>query len=234
MAAFSAHRRFAAGAVAALGATLAAGAAAAAAEKDWSVKLTAASEYISKGTGKSGGDPALQVDAAYDFGPVTAGVWASNAEVSQGGDSELQLYVASEHELGPVKIDLRGMLKHMPGTDEAFQDSWFEARADATVPVAGTDLRLRVEYSPDNYAATEAAWWVELQASRKLAEGWKASAAYGVREQDGGADYRAWNAGVTWRATDRLAFDLRWYDTDSHQRGENYDGRAYVSATLSF
>jgi len=203
-------------------------------ETGWSFEVEAASEYISKGTGKSDGNPALQLDAAYDFGPVTTGFWASNAKVSQGGDAELQLYAATEHELGPVTIDLRGMLKHMPGTDDGFQDTWFEARADATLPVAGTDLRLRVEYSPDNYAATDAAWWIEAQASRKLAENWEVSAAYGAREQDGGADYRAWNAGVTWQAMDRLALDLRWYDTDSHERGENYEGRVFVSATVAF
>jgi uncharacterized protein (TIGR02001 family) len=203
-------------------------------EKGWSFEVEAASEYISKGTGKSDGDPALQLDAAYDFGPVTTGFWASNATTSRGGNSELHLYLASQYELGPVEFDLRGMLKHSPGTDSGFQDTWFEARMDATVPVAGTDLRLRVEYSPDNYADTDAAWWFEAQASRKLADAWEVSAAYGAREQDGGADYRAWNAGVTWQAMDRLALDLRWYDTDSHELGENYDGRVFVSATVAF
>lgn len=203
-------------------------------EKDWSVDIEAASEYISKGTGKSDGNPALQLDAAYDFGPVTTGFWASNATTSQGGNAELHLYLASRQEVGPVELDLRGMVKHSPGTDSGFQDTWFEARMDATVPVAGTDLRLRVEYSPDNYADTDAAWWFEAEASRKLSEQWEISAAYGAREQDGGADYRAWNAGVTWQALERLALDLRWYDTDSHELGENYDGRVFVSATVSF
>jgi uncharacterized protein (TIGR02001 family) len=201
---------------------------------DWSVKATLASEYISKGTGKSGGDPAFQLDASYDFDPIYVGAWGSNADVSQGGDAELHAYVGARPEAGDLAFDFRAMLKTMPGTAEGVQSEWLELRADAAMPVAGTDLRLRVEYSPDNYAATKAAWWVEAQASRKLARDWKVSAAYGLREQDGGADYRAWNAGVTWNATDRLALDLRWYDTDSHERGENYDGRVYVAATVAF
>lgn len=220
---------------AALGLLLAAlPAAAVAADDPWAVKATLASEYISKGTGKSAEDPAFQLDVSYDFGPAYVGAWGSNADVSQGGDSELHAYVGARPKLGDVSFDLRAMLKTMPGTRDGVQSEWLELRADAAMPVAGTDLRLRVEYSPDNYAATEAAWWVEAQASRKLAKDWKVSAAYGLREQDGGADYRAWNAGVTWKATDRLALDLRWYDTDSHERGVNYDGRLFASATVAF
>ncbi|MDO9338644.1 MAG: TorF family putative porin [Caulobacter sp.] len=208
--------------------------AALAAENPWAVRATLASEYISKGTGKSDGDPAFQLDASYDFGPAYVGLFGSNADVSQGGDAELHAYVGAKPELGDVKFDLRAMVKTMPGTPDGVQSEWLELRADTTLPVAGTDLRLRVEYSPDNYAATRAAWWVEAQASRELAEDWKISAAYGAREQDGGADYRAWNAGITWNATDRLALDLRWYDTDSHDLGENYDGRLFVSASVAF
>jgi uncharacterized protein (TIGR02001 family) len=208
--------------------------AAMAADDPWAVKATVASEYISKGTGKSAGDPAFQVDGSYDFKPVYVGVWGSSADTSQGGDSELHAYVGARYKAGDVKFDVRAMLKTAPGTRDGVQSEWLELKAEAAMPVAGTDLRLKVEYSPDNYAATEAAWWVEAQASRKLAKDWKVSAAYGLREQDGGADYRAWNAGVTWNATKRLALDLRWYDTDSHERGDNYDGRVFASATVAF
>jgi uncharacterized protein (TIGR02001 family) len=203
-------------------------------EKPWAVEVTLASEYISKGAGKSAGDPAFQVEASYDFGPVYIGASGSNADTSQGGDSEFQAFVGARLEAGDLDFDLRAMVKTMPGTPDGVQSEWLELRADTTLAVAGTDLRLRVEYSPDNYAATEAALWVEAQASRELAESWEVSAAYGLREQDGGADYRAWNAGVTWNATDRLAIDLRWHDTDSHELGDNYDGRVYLAATVSF
>lgn len=203
-------------------------------DKPWAVEATLASEYISKGAGKSAGDPAFQVEASYDFEPVYIGASGSNADTSQGGDSELQAFVGARLAAGDVGFNFRAMVKTMPGTPDGVQSEWLELRADTTLPVAGTDLRLRVEYSPDNYAATKAAWWVEAQASRKLAEGWQISAAYGLREQDGGADYRAWNAGITWNATETLALELRWYDTDSHERGENFDGRVYLAASVAF
>jgi uncharacterized protein (TIGR02001 family) len=203
-------------------------------KRSWAVEATGASQLVSKGTGKSAGDAAFQLEATWDFDPVYIGAWGSNADVSQGGDAELHAYVGVKPKVGDVAFDLRAMVKTMPGTPGGVQSEWLELRADTTLPVAGTDLRLRVEYSPDNYAATEAAWWVEAQASRRLAEDWQVSAAYGLREQDDGADYRAWNAGITWKATETLALELRWYDTDSHERGENFDGRVYLAATVAF
>lgn len=216
------------------GALISPGAVLADEKRSWLVEATVASQYVSKGTGKSAGDGVVQLEATWDFDPIYVGAWGSNADVSQGGDAELHAYVGVTPEVGDVALDLRAMAKTMPGTPDGVQSEWLEFRADATLPVAGTDLRLRIEYSPDNYAATKAAWWVEAQASRNLADDWKVSAAYGLREQDGGADYRAWNAGVTWNATERLALDLRWYDTDSHELGVNYDGRVFASATVAF
>ncbi|MBI1405753.1 MAG: hypothetical protein GC145_06465 [Caulobacter sp.] len=200
----------------------------------WTVKTTVASEYMSKGAGKSDGDPAFQMEAAYEAGPLDLGVWGSTAYFSEGGDAELQAFVSGDVEAGPFEFDLRAMLKHAPGTVEGVQDTWLELRADSEVKAAGSTLRLRVEYSPDSYGGTEAAWWIELQASRKIARDWKVSAAYGAREQDLGTDYRAWNAGVTWKATDRLSLDLRWYDTDNHGGGDKYDGRLFASASIAF
>lgn len=217
-----------------LGALISPGAALAEDKRSWTVEATVASQYVSKGTGKSGGDGAVQLEATWDFDPIYVGAWGGNADVSQGGDAELHAYVGITPALGDIAFDLRAIAKTMPGTPEGVQSEWLEFRAEASAPLAGTDLRLRVEYSPDNYAATQAAWWIEAQASRKVAEDWRVSAAYGLREQDGGADYRAWNAGVTWNASERLALDLRWYDTDSHALGENYDGRVHASATVAF
>lgn len=203
-------------------------------EDGWKVKATAASEYMSKGAGKSDGEPALQLEAAYEVGPLDIGVWGSTAAFAEGGDAELQAFVSGDVEAGPFDIDLRAMIKHAPGTVDGVQDTWLELRADSELKAGGSTLRLRVEYSPDSYGRTEAAWWIELQASRKIARDWKVSAAYGGREQDLGTDYRAWNAGVTWKATDRLSLDLRWYDTDYHGGGEKYDGRLFASATVAF
>ncbi len=61
-----------------------------------------------------------------------------------------------------------------------------------------------------------------------------ASAAVARRAQANGADYTAWNAGAQVALGRHLALDLRWYDTDSHERGDAYHGRAVAAVTLRY
>jgi uncharacterized protein (TIGR02001 family) len=206
----------------------------AATESPWSFEVVLESEYISKGTGKSEGEPALELGVKRELGPAYAGAWAGTVKTSQGGDAEVHLYVGAATDVGPFELDGRITYKTAPGTADGFQDDWIELRGVASTEVAGTELSLKVEFSPDNYALTKEAWWIEGEASREVAPGWTVSAAYGAREQNGGADYRAWNAGVTWEVREGVELDLRWYDTDSHDLGENYDGRVFAALILSF
>ena len=86
----------------------------------------------------------------------------------------------------------------------------------------------------DGFAATRAAWWLELQGAVAVSTATKVSAAVANRMADGGVDYNAWNVGAKHRLTDALALDLRWYDTDRHSAGEPYEGRLVASAAYSF
>ena len=40
--------------------------------------------------------------------------------------------------------------------------------------------------------------------------------------------------GMQHKLADAFAIDLRWSDTDSHELGDNYDGRFVAAATYSF
>ena len=62
----------------------------------------------------------------------------------------------------------------------------------------------------------------------------KATVAVADRSADGGADYVAWNVGVKRKLTERVAVDLRWFDTDGHSFGESYEGRLVGALSLSF
>ncbi|MGZ8363206.1 MAG: TorF family putative porin [Caulobacteraceae bacterium] len=207
----------------------------AAAAGDWTVSVQAATDYISKGISKNGGDPAVSAMGEHAFGKTTyAGAFVTQAETSQGANSEIQIYAGIKPEFGGVKWDFRAFYKNLPGTAPGIQNDLFEVRADANKTVAGNKIRLRVEYSPDSYAATEQAWWLEAQIARLLTSRINASAAIARREQDGGADYTAWNAGATVTLTKVLALDLRYYDTGAHSLGSNYDSRAYASLVAKF
>jgi uncharacterized protein (TIGR02001 family) len=193
-----------------------------------------ATDYMSKGVSKNDGEPALSGSLEASSGAFYAGTWASDAATAQGGDAELHLFVGARPEFAGIQWDLRAMAKTIPGTAPGVQESYAELRVDATRALGRTKARVRVEYSPDNYGATQEAWWVEGQVSHPIGARFTASAALGRREQNGGADYTAWNAGGALSITDRVALDMRWYDTDSHDLGKAYRGKVVAALSVKF
>ena len=212
---------------------LAAGAAAAE-EIELSGTAVLATDYMSKGTGKNDGEPALSGSLEASNGVFYAGTWGSDAVTAQGGDAELHLYAGARPKLAGIKWDLRAMAKTITGTAPGVQESYAEFRVDATRAVGKAKARMRVEYSPDNYGATREAWWIEGQVSHPIGSRFTASAALGRREQNGGADYTAWNIGGAVKVTDRVVLDMRWYDTDSHDLGKVYRGKVVAALSVSF
>ena len=196
--------------------------------------VTVASEYISKGIGKSDGGPHASVALDRGFGANYAGAWVGNVKTSQGADSEVHLYLGTKRDWAGVGWDARAIYKTLPGTRDHVQDDHLEFRVDANRSLGANKLRLRVEFAPDSYAATEEAWWVEGQVSRKLSGKWTAIAGVGLREQNNSADYTAWNAGVRYAATKDIGVEVRWFDTDSHRLSDNHDGRLVASASVGF
>ncbi|HEX6858929.1 MAG TPA: TorF family putative porin [Caulobacteraceae bacterium] len=207
---------------------------AAAADDGWSGAATLATQYVSKGAGKSDGDPHASLTLEHGLFAGYAGVWAGNVSTSQGADAEVHLYAGAKRDIAGINLDGRAMHKSLPGTRDGVQDQFWEFRADASRPFGKTKARLRIEYAPDSYAATRQAWWVEGQLSRNISQKWNASAGVGRREQAKGSDYTAWNAGVRYALTKAAGLDVRWYDTDSHELGRNNEGRLVAALSLGF
>jgi uncharacterized protein (TIGR02001 family) len=205
--------------------------AASAQEINWQVGV--ASEYVGKGLGKSNGEASAFGSAEIGTGQVYASVFASTAELSQGADAEIISTIGWRPTVGDVKLDLALLNRELPGNRAGVDSNYFEYQADATRAFGPVSTRLRVNYTPDGYAATKEAWWIELQGSMALDRQTRASVAFADRSADGGADYVAWNAGVKRKLTDQVALDVRWYDTDSHSLGESYEGRLVASLSFS-
>lgn len=200
----------------------------------WSGNVTLASQYISKGIGKSAGDPHASIRLEQGLGPIYAGAWWGNVKTSQGADSEVHLYLGRKQQLAGVGVDLQAIYKTLPGTRSNTQNGHLELRTDASKSFGPEALRLRVEYSPDSYGAVKQAWWIEGQLTRKLTGKLSALAAVGAREQQGGAGYTAWNAGLRYAVSKEIGVEARWYDTDSHNLSANHTGRLVASLTRSF
>ncbi|MFC5344362.1 TorF family putative porin [Brevundimonas staleyi] len=207
-------------------------AAASAQDVNWTVGV--ASEYMGKGAGKSNGEIAPFGQVEVGFGQTYASVFASTAEISSGADAETIVQIGWRPTVGAVKLDLAILNRDLPGTRAGVDGNYFEYQADATHAFGPVTARFRVNYTPDGFAATREAWWIELQGSMALDNKTKASIALADRSADGGAEYVAWNAGVKRKLTDDVSLDLRWYDTDGHALGEPYEGRLVGALSFAF
>lgn len=206
----------------------------AAADPQFDFQVGVASEYLGKGVAKSNGEVAWSGQVEATQGDFHASVFVSTAELSQGADSEIVTTVGWAPEAVGFEWDFSVVNRDLPGTRAGVDANYWEYQADMSRAIGPVSGRLRVNYTPDGFAATKEAWWVEAQGSYKLTGKTRASAALGVRTAEGGAEYTAWNLGVKHKLTDGLSADLRWYDTDEHDLGENYDGRLVGALTFAF
>jgi len=201
---------------------------------DSSVQIGVASEYVGKGLGKSAGDPSVNGAVEVSSSDFYASVFASTAKLSQGSDAEIVSAIGWRPDAAGFQFDLSVVNRDLPGTRAGVDANFWEYQADASRKLGPVNTRLRINYTPDGFAATREAWWVELQGTVSVGPKTKASAAIADRTADGGAEYAAWNVGVKHKLTEKLAADVRWYDTDSHALGENYDGRLVGALTYAF
>lgn len=215
-------------------AALSCAAASGAAAQSFSGQVGVASQYVGKGLGKSDENPSVSGSIEVESGGFYASAFASSADVASGAHAEVITAIGYRPTLGGVKFDLQVMNRDLPGTRAGVDKNYWEYQADATRKFGPVNTRFRVNYTPDGFAATREAWWVELQGTVALSTRTRASAAVAERSADGGTDYVAWNMGVKHALTDAVSADLRWYDTDGHSFGETYEGRLTGALTYAF
>lgn len=202
--------------------------------QDFSGQIGVASEYVGKGLGKSAGDPSVFGSAEIEAGSFYASVFVSSAELSSGAHAEIVSAIGYTPEVAGFDLDLSIVNRDLPGTRAGVDSNYMEYQADISRKLGPVAARLRVNYTPDGFAATQEAWWVEAQGTIALDSRTKASAAIADRSADGGAEYVAWNVGVKRKLTDQIALDVRWFDTDGHSLGEAYEGRLVGALSFSF
>ncbi|MFN3537862.1 MAG: TorF family putative porin [Brevundimonas sp.] len=201
---------------------------------DWSAEIGVATEYVGKGLGKSDGDPSIFAGVQATHGAFYAKVWASTADLPQGSNAEIVTSLGYRTRWAGNGLNFSVVNRDLPGTRSGIDSNFFEFQTDVSRRIGAVNTRLRVNYTPDGFAATEEAWWIELNGSAPINAATRVSAAIANRMAENGADYNAWNLGVTRDLTDNLALDVRWYDTDAHFRSSAYDGRLVAALTASF
>lgn len=202
----------------------------------WSANIAVASDYVFRGVSQTEEDAAISAGVDLTNGAFYAGAWASN--VSFAGDDETgieaDLYAGARPEFGGFNWDF-GVVGYLYDEPGALDYDYVELKAGASRAVGPATVGAAVYYSPDFFGAAEdEATYVEANAAFSLADRWTVSGAVGRQFVSSDLDYTTWNLGAAFSLTETLAIDLRYHDTDEHDFGDAYGGRAVASLKATF
>ncbi len=201
----------------------------------WSFEIGAGTDNRSKDASKSGND-------GYVFGSAT---WESDnqlfylspsVQTIQGGGSNVEAAVAAGYqpEAFGYLFDFSVTYKNRIDADAGYDDDTWEGMVNVSRSIGPAKARLQIQYSPDQVGAAKAFTWVEGRVGWAFTRQLNGSVAVGRREQDNAPDYTGWNAGATYALTRAMAVDVRYYDTDAHTFGEQYEDALVAKVSYAF
>jgi hypothetical protein len=194
------------------------------------IEVTLASRGISKGLAQTDG-PQVVARGFLKLGALQLGGQWKNV-TSTSADGEAALFVSGGRKVGSVQLTGGVAYKFQTGiTGRPDSTSW-EFSAGASRKFGPVNIRTSAVFSPDDLGSARRSMFVEGGPSVQLAKGWIASAAIGHRSRQNGADYTAFNAGIS-HSVKFLQLDLRYFDTNRSELGSNYHRRVVASAKLS-
>ena len=196
------------------------------------VEIVVASRGMSKGIAQTDG-PQLVVRPFVKVGDVQLGAqWKNVTSAVAGGEGAL--FVGFGREVAGFQLSLQASRKFQTGVKEPTDDHSWEFTGALSRKLGPVTLRGSLIYSPDDLGGAGRSLYWEAGPALDLGKKFKLGANIGHRARQGGDDYTSFNAGASTTIVPRVTLDLRWYDTNRHELGENFQGRAVASARLAF
>lgn len=202
---------------------------------DWSFEVGAGTDNRSKGASKSGNDGYVFGSAAWESANGLFYVSPAVETIQAGGSNvEAEVGIGYQPEAFGYQFDFNVAYKNRLDANDGYDNDTVEFGANVSRAIGPAKARLQVQYSPDSTGATDAFTWVEGRVGWSFTPKLDGSVALGRREQDNSPDYTAWNAGVTYALTDSLGLDVRYYDTDAAEFGEQYEDGLVAEIAYAF
>lgn len=180
------------------------------------------SDYVFRGITQNDEHPAFQ--GTLSFGQSTGpylNLWGSNVDFNDGDQAnlELDLSVGYKWSWGPVSFDTGAIYYAYPGANDSLDYDYWESKLAASAPVGPVTVTGSVFVSPDYFASSDTAVYINGVVSVPLfSTGITANAAIGSQSIDdetafGVADYTDWTGGLsyTW---EKFTFSITYYNTD--------------------
>jgi uncharacterized protein (TIGR02001 family) len=199
---------------------------------DPSLEISIASRGYSKGLAQTDGGQ-LIVRGELGLGDFYVAAQAKNVD-SNGARGEALAQIGARGDVAGFALNAAIAYKMLVGLDAPTDGNIFEFTASASRAFGPVTPRLAITFSFDDLGAVRESLYAEAGASVRIASGTSLVAAIGRRERSGGADYTAFNAGLSHAFGRHVTAELRYYDTAESARGDVYRGRAVAALRFRF
>lgn len=186
---------------------------------------------MSKGIAQTTGPQAL-ARGELGFGRLFVGAYIKNVS-SSTSDGEAAALVGVRTKAAGLDLVASAAWKRAVDPAAGSDRNALEVSAAASRKFGRLTPKVSVVWSPDDLGGTRSTIFAEAGATYRFSPSLAASAAFGHRKRGGGADYNAWNAGLTWDGLKPFSIDLRYYDTNGGS-AQPFRPRAVLSARARF
>lgn len=201
----------------------------------WSGQIGAASEGVSKDVAETAGRGQLRgaVEAAY--GPVFLGASLRNLHEGPDVDSQQEYVLGTRGKLAGFDLSFSGGYKIKGNAPSGFDANFVEFEGTiARTLSSGTTLRLTDVYTADAPGPARRDNFLEFGVAQVIDKHWSVSGAVAVRTITPKSDYTGMNIGVSYALRPKTSIDLRYYDTNQHDFGNDFKSRLVVAVTQGF
>jgi hypothetical protein len=196
------------------------------------IEFSLASRGISKGLAQTRGAQFVVRGELAD-GPIyIGGYWKNVTSTTSGGEAGATVGVRAK--VGGFNLAAGATLKMATSRAAGSDDKALELSGAISRKVGRLTPQLAVIWSPNDLGATGRSTFVEASAAYGLFSHTTVSAAIGRRYRVGGANYTAFNAGITQTLAKNFTADVRYYGTNRHGLGYTYQPGLVASVRARF
>jgi len=199
---------------------------------DPAFEMSIATQGMSKGLRQTE-DPQFLARGEVAFGHVFVGVQWKNID-SDVAAGEGHSFIGYRNRWGGFDVSATAGYHMQTSVTGHPDDDRFEFNVTASHGFGRITPRFSVTYSPNDFGSTGESLYAEAGASVGLFDRASASANIARRERDGGPDYTAFNAGLTYTFPRHLSLDIRYYDTAESSFGVIYEPRVVALLRARF
>lgn len=216
-----------------LAAVLLSAGAAHAEEARLSATLGVASDYVFRGVSQTDEGPYVFGTVNVAAGAFYAGAGAETVDFGNSIDAEYDLWAGWTPKVGEVQLNLGVVRYGYMNTPAGVDIDTVELKAGGNVPVGGGSVGATIAWTDDFFGSGDSGTYVEVNGSSAPLHGWTLGGALGQQQIAVGGDYSTWNFGAS-HALGPVVLDLRYHDTDAHDRGDLFGARAVATLKATF